>query len=387
MTAAPFERARHGGDVFAAARELGRPYRELLDFSANINPLGPPPGLKKHLFEAFDLTAHYPDPFAASWRSRLARKHGLSPDRIVAGNGSTALMYLAARVFRFRRPVVIQPAFAEYEESLRHAGSRPVRVFCRAEDDWDVTIHVAERALAEQPDALYLANPTSPAGRLIDPDVLNWLLDRTREKDVHLIVDEAFLDFTSAPSLMPRTRDHPRLIVIRALTKIYALPGLRLGYLAAPEPIAGRLLAQAEPWSVNALALAAGLYCLDQEAYDRRTRALVDRERTWLARKLESLGLGRVIPSRVNYLLVRLAEGMSEEAVVHGLRRRGVLVRPCSSFPGLAGHIRLAVRSPKENRALAAILAQALPELHDDDTSEEADVRHTLQGDAGPVRG
>ncbi|MEW5725894.1 MAG: aminotransferase class I/II-fold pyridoxal phosphate-dependent enzyme, partial [Thermodesulfobacteriota bacterium] len=305
--------ALHGGDVFAAARDLGLSWREVLDYSANVNPLGPPPGLKRFLEKNFDLIRHYPDPYAYGWREQVAERHGLSPGEVLAGNGTTALLYLLPRVLRPRRPVSAVPAFAEYGQALRVAGLEGQEIACRARDDFDLTPAVVDRLFRLEPDLLFLANPTSPAGRLVSPEILDRVLSLARRRKTFVALDEAFLDFTRSPSLAGLVRRHPRLIVLRSLTKFYALPGLRLGYLTAAAPVAARLLAAAEPWSVNALAQAAGFYCLDQAAYTERTRRLVQKEREWLARRLADLSWGRVVPGAANYLLFQIQRpGLTE---------------------------------------------------------------------------
>jgi len=351
----------HGGDVFAAARDLGGRWTDLNDFSANVNPLGPPPGLKKHLWANFEVIRHYPDPFAAGWRSELAERFGLSPDRVLAGNGTTALMYLLARVLRPKRPVVVAPAFSEYERALAQAGVKVRRTACREEDDFEVTDQVVAGIFAGRPDLVFLANPTSPAGGLISPETLDLFFHQVKKSEALAVVDEAFLDFTPVPTLTPQVRLNPRLMVLKSLTKFYALPGLRLGYLAGPRPLVKKLLAGFEPWSVNALAQLAGSYCLNQEDYAARTRKLVTRERSRLAGRLAAAGLGPVIPGQANYLLIKVDRpGLTVNRLTSGLKSRGILVRDCASFQGLLrGYIRVAVK----DRAANDHLVQAVKEV------------------------
>ena len=354
--------AGHGGDIFAAARDLGLSWREVLDYSANINPLGPPPGLKKHLFDSFDLTANYPDPHALGWRRELAALHGLSVDELVAGNGTTQLMYALVRAINPKKPVVFVPAFSEYEAALACAGLEAGHVQSSANDDFDLTPSAAGRLFDSRPDIVFLTNPTSPAGRLLDPGLLDRVLYAAEKTGALVVLDEAFLDFTDASSLAEAVRRRERLIVLRSLTKFYALPGLRLGYLAASADMAKKIADQVEPWSVNSLALTAGTYCLSQQDYAERTRQTVDRERNWLFRRLTRMGLGRVTPGTANYLLVKLeAEGFTEEGMVAALKSKGILVRGCASFQGvLKGYLRLAVKTRPLNQRLVKALEEVL---------------------------
>jgi len=352
----------HGGDVFAAARDLGSRWTDVKDFSANVNPLGSPPGLKKHLWANFEVIRHYPDPFAEGWRKELAGRFGLSPDQVLAGNGTTSLIYLLARVLRPKRPVVVVPAFSEYERALAQIGVKVRRAACREEDDFEVTEKAAARIFAGRPDLVFLANPTSPAGGLISAATLDLFFHQLKKSEALAVVDEAFLDFTPAPTLTPQVRLNPRLIVLKSLTKFYALPGLRLGYLAGPRPLVKKLLAGFEPWSVNALAQLAGSFCLDQEDYAARTRKAVARERSRLAGGLADAGLGPVIPSRANYLLIKVDRpGITVNRLASGLKSRGILVRDCASFQGLLrGYIRVAVKDRAANDFLVRAVKEVL---------------------------
>lgn len=355
------DKAQHGGDIYAAADGLGCTWKDILDYSANINPLGPPPGLKQHLFNGFEMVQNYPDPYAIQWRKRLAETLQLPLNQIIAGNGTTPLMYLTARVVNPRLAVIAAPAFAEYEQSLAHAGSKVKYIRCSPRDDFDVTDTVIRRVFDQKPDIVYLTNPTSPAGRLIDPEVMQSVLDLGRKHKTVVAVDEAFLDFTNAPSIAQMVTGHPGLVVFRSLTKIFALPGLRLGYLVASKGLAEKLLKSSEPWSVNALALAAGMYCHDQTKYMEKTRAVVSRERNYLEKGIAETGLGRVTPSSGNYLLVRLdPEGPGEVELFAKLQKKGILIRQCASFQGLRGYIRLAVKSRKQNERLLDAIREVL---------------------------
>lgn len=356
--------AIHGGDIFAAARELSLGWNDILDFSANMNPLGPPPGLKQYVVRQFGLVENYPDPYCIGWRTELARRYGLGPDEVLAGNGSTALMYLLARALKPKRAVIAVPAFAEYEESLRQTRAKVQHAACLPEDDFDLTPALVDRLFASRPDLVYVANPTSPAGRLIAPDVMDRVLESAERCGARVALDEAFLDFTSAPSMAAAVRRYPHLIVLRSMTKLFALPGLRLGYLTASPPVVEALLAGFEPWSVNALAQAAGLYCMNHRDYIERTRKYVARERDWLSRRLTASGLGRVIPGQANYILAKLERpGLSMPVLAAGLKRRGILVRDCTSFQGLLkGYVRVAVKKRADNRRLIAALRDTLDE-------------------------
>lgn len=352
----------HGGRIFEAARLLGRPWREILDFSANINPLGQPQGLKEALFKDFDATLHYPEVTAESLAGRLSELYGLPPDHFMSGAGSTPHLHLLARSLGLTRPVIIGPAFAEYEAALCRAGLTGEYVLTREKDDWLATPETLARLFKKQPDAVFLAHPANPTGRLVPRDVLNELLDECRRRDIWLIIDEAFIDFTEdGRSLMPRTESFSKLIVLRSLTKIFALPGLRLAFLAAHPEVTARLRPLTEPWGLSSLAIAAGHYCLSANGFREKTAEATTAFRRHFIRELTELNIGDIFPSEANFLLLKLHGGIKTRDLTEALFRDGLLVRDASNFNGLKpGFLRLAVRPKPEIAALVKSLKRFL---------------------------
>ncbi|MDR0882334.1 MAG: aminotransferase class I/II-fold pyridoxal phosphate-dependent enzyme [Candidatus Adiutrix sp.] len=352
----------HGGLVFEAALALQRPWEQIIDFSANINPLGQPRGLKAALFKDFDRTLHYPETRAESLSRHLAEMTGLSADHFLPGAGSTPHFHLLARGLDLKRaPVIIGPAFAEYEGALARAGVPAGQVLTRERDDWQVTPETLGRAFKQEPGAIFLANPANPTGRLVDHGLLTHLAGECQRRSVWLALDEAFIDFTGSPSLLPLVADNPRLIIFRSLTKIFALPGLRLAFLAAHPRTMARLTPLVEPWSLSSPAISAGHFCLAQTGFQARTLRKVRLLREQLVQALTALDPGRIFPSEANFLLLRLRRGLAPRALIRHLFQDGILVRDAANFKGLRpGFLRLAVRPAAEIAALAASLAEFL---------------------------
>lgn len=348
----------HGGRVFEAARALNRPWSGIIDFSANINPLGQPEGLKEALFADFDRSLHYPEVRAESLIERLAGQTGLTPDHLLPGAGSTPHFHLLARCLELTRPVIVGPAFAEYEGALTRAGLPSQYVLTREEDDWLVTPETLTRLWDARPDGIFVAQPANPTGRLVPGALLLELAAECRDRDIWLLVDEAFIDFTeNARSVLPLVAENRRLIVFRSLTKIYALPGLRLAYLAAHAQTAARLARQMEPWPLSSPALSAGHYCLSRPGFKEATRKAVRVFRERQIRELAALDLGRLFPAEANYLLIKLRDDLDPPALLEHLFQDGILVRDAANFHGLkAGFLRLAVRPEPEVEALVSSL-------------------------------
>ena len=358
MTTRSFD---HGGTVFAVARHLGVQPEELLDFSASINPLGPAPGVREAVGAAFDRLVHYPDSEAAELREALARHHGLVPEHICVANGSTELIYLMPRLVSGRRGLVIAPPFSEYARSLLREGWTVDYLDLSPDGGFSLSPEALERRLADGYDLLFLGNPGNPTGKLITRGEIAALFQLCRRHGAFLVIDEAFIDFSeeeSAKSLVAGTGGG---VVLRSLTKFYAIPGLRLGYAVGCREVIARLAALRAPWSVNTLAQAAGLASLADPAYAARTRGFIAAERERLAAGLTALPGLSVYPSAANYLLVRLGGGLTAGELAAGLLAARILIRDCASFRGLDERFfRVAVRSREENDRLVDAVAELL---------------------------
>lgn len=350
----------HGGDIYGIARELGKAPEELLDFSANINPLGFPPGLPAALTAALAQVVHYPDRRCSALREELAAYHGLSPEQVLVGNGSTELIYLLPRALRPRRGLIVAPAFSEYEKALRAAGAE-VRWHYTAEADGFTVNQPFDPGEAE---LVFLANPASPSGALVPPERLAAVVQSLTARGAVVVLDEVFIDFVEEASLKSELARLPHLLILRSFTKFFGIPGIRLGYLLGAPDLIAQVGAAQEPWSVSTLAQAAGRVCLTDKDFMARSREMVRAARERFHQQLAGLPGLTVFPSAANYLLLKLTGPALDAA---GLRRRllarGLIIRDASNFPGLdARFVRVAVRRPEENDRLVAALAEILQE-------------------------
>ncbi len=351
---------KHGGGVTRLARELGVPLTSLLDFSASINPLGMPAAVRAAALEALEEAIHYPEIDGASLREALAGHHRLPAEYLIPGAGSTELIYLLPRVLRPRRALLVSPAFSEYTRSLEQAGCAIDLHPLAAESDFAFVPQQLLAAVTAETDLILLANPGNPTGVGIAPALVEELSHAVREQAL-VLVDEAFVDFAPELSVINRVQDHANLYVLRSLTKFYAIPGLRAGYLAGPPRGVARLAAGREPWTLSTPALAAARACLAAEEFRRATLAQLPGLRGDLAAGLAGLGL-TVFPGAANYLLARLetpartAAGLAER-----LLPLGILIRDCANFHPLdQRYLRVAVRSVADNARLLAALAALL---------------------------
>ena len=349
----------HGGDIFGAAQRLGVSASRLIDFSANINPLGLSPKAYRRLRRELHCVRHYPDQRQEELRQLIASQAAIDPECIVFGNGATQLLHLIPRCLKPRKALLIAPGFAEYHPALE-AVQCSIREFrLRPEDSFRLkAVPFLSIVKKERPDVILLANPNNPTGTVIPHPVLLEITACCRREATHFIVDESFIEFTREISLAKRAVEEPRLIVVRSLTKFYALPGLRIGYVVAHPSVARRLGRSIEPWSVNTLALAAAAESIKDSAYRKRTLALVASERKYLLAGLQNLGWLEPFPPQTNFVLARIkSRGISGDTLRQKLENVHLLIRDSRGFRGLGSqYVRFAVRTHKENKCLLSAL-------------------------------
>ncbi len=347
----------HGGDLTGAETAYGG---VVLDFSANLNPLGMPERVRRAAAESIVQAVHYPDPFCRRLKGAIARHDGVAQEHIFCGNGAADVIFRLAHALGAGRALVTAPTFSEYEQALLRQGCQVERFPLRPERNFDLTEDFLE-AVHPSIGAVFLCTPNNPTGRLISQPLLMRILERCRVQRARLVVDECFLPLSdgAGTGMAPLLGEYPELVLLRAFTKSYAVPGLRLGYALCAD---GALLEAAaefgQPWSVSTPAQAAGTAALEECPYwPEEARALLRVQRPELKKGLEELGLA-VTPGQANYLLFRAA-GVTD--LKERLLQKGLLIRSCANYNGLGGdYYRVCVRTGPENRRLLAAIKEAL---------------------------
>jgi threonine-phosphate decarboxylase len=333
---------------------MGACETDFLDFSQNINPLGPPPGALDVAREAIrDSSTRYPPLDDPELREALAAYMGVSADRVLPTNGGAEALFLAARTTlgERRRALILEPTFSEYAAAATAAGMEVVRRPYRIVEN-GLRPDVSALNDLQEFDAVFLCNPNNPTGDTLSAEEVRGIIARGHEAGATLILDEAFADFAPQNSLAREVGEH--LMVARSFTKFFAMPGLRLGALLTADLERARSFQPS--WSVNVAAAAAGKVAARDTGYANATLAAVERLREDLAAGMNELPDLEVFPSDANFLLVRGPVGLTDR-----LSRRGVLVRGCGPFAGLGDEFfRVAVRRAEENSVLLAALREEL---------------------------
>ena len=344
------QREIHGGNVY------GREVR--LDFSVNINPLGMPQGVRQAITEYTAWDETYPDIECTDLRRAIAQKEGIAPEQILCGNGASELLMAVVRAAAPEKCAIAAPSFSGYERAVRAAGAEPV--FYELSHDTGFGYEtVCDRLSKMTVQMLFLCNPNNPTGGTVDRAFLIAAAERCRECGCLLVVDECFnkfLDDAEAVTMKPYLEQYPNLVILDAFTKIYAMPGLRLGYcMTANERIREKMRSVMQPWSVSTLAQVAGEAALEEEFYVYEVRTVIREERSFLEHEMRKLGL-TVFSARANFIFFKAPEDLAEK-----LLAKSILIRDCSNYRGLKkGYFRIAVRGHRENEALMRAFAEVL---------------------------
>lgn len=354
------ERFLHGGNIYA----VNPAGKEWLDFSANINPLGLSEKVRRTIEETIPQIIHYPDSSGQELKQAIADYYGLPQEEIVLGNGAAELFYVFFHAVRPARVLLPIPSFSEYERAALSAGVKIDYYPLSADNSFAVTIDSLLEALPGH-DCVILGNPNNPTGQLLTVQDMTRLVKGAKKISTMVIVDESFLDFCrdeKTYTMQPFVSQMDNLMVVRSLTKFYAIPGLRLGFATATSSMARRLEENKDPWNVNLLAQKAGVAALQDYEYQQASKEFIAREKNELADSLAALpGIAVFLPS-VNFILLRLDESLSTSGqVCEKMRQRGILLRDCANYPGLDGHyLRVAVRSPEDNRKMVVSLGECI---------------------------
>jgi L-threonine-O-3-phosphate decarboxylase len=367
----------HGGNLAWAAKLADCSPSLILDFSASINPLGPPPSAIAAIQAHLPALRDYPDPQCGQLRQALGEFHQIPPDWILPGNGSAELLTWASRdLAELAAVYLLTPAFGDYYRALKAFKANvidcPLELEAKSQEpkaksqetgdeNGQTTVQTEESSEAESipPFGLLLNNPHNPTGQLFAVEtILSYL-----EQFTLVVVDEAFMDFLppdQQQSLIDRVADYSNLVILRSLTKFYSLPGLRLGYAVAHPDRLRRWQEWRDPWSVNTLAAAAGVAVVQDTAFQQQTWDWLETARSQLFQGLSNLPGLQTQPGAANFLLVQ-----SDRSVVELqkrlLQQHRILIRDCLSFPELGDrYFRVAVRTEEENQRLLAGLREIL---------------------------
>lgn len=354
----------HGGNLYAKIREKGGNFSEILDFSANINPLGMSDKIRQALHNSLESIIHYPDAQAHALKEALSQHYRVDYQSITIGNGAVELMYILCHMLAPKRILVTAPTFSEYECAARASGANIEYFYLNENNDFKIDIQTLIKQINDI-DIIFICNPNNPTGTLLTNKQLDQLLITAKAKNTYVVIDESFIDFlpdANQYSCRHLLKQHNNLIILHSLTKFYAIPGLRLGFSLTTPKITMLLHKGKDPWNVNTLAQNAGVVGLCDETYQKFSRDFITKSKNELYNNLLTIkGIKPYFPS-VNFILINIKEtNMTAEQLQEIMENNNILIRDCSNYPGLSSeYIRIAVKRLEQNNILIATLRKIL---------------------------
>lgn len=338
----------HGGDIYRN--------HNMLDFSANINPLGMPRQVKEAAKRGIDCSEFYPDVECQKLREALSKVHAIPYEYIICGNGAADLIFAMAGL-RFKKALILAPTFAEYEQSLRNNLCKITYYNLEEKKDFkldrDYITYLNESK--DIYDVIFLCNPNNPTGQVIEKELLLEILEICQEKGIFLVIDECFVDFLENPflySMIPYVQKYSNLFILKAFTKLYAMAGLRLGYgICSNTKQLEKMTDMLQPWNVSTPAQLAGIQALKQDKFVEDSRAYIKREKAFLLEYMVG-NVDKIYGYSSNYIFFK-----AEETLMEQMKQSGILIRDCSNYVNLKkGFYRIAVRTREENKRFIEVL-------------------------------
>ncbi len=327
------------------------------DFSANINPLGMPENVKKNLTESIEMYSFYPDPDNSDLIKAISEYENIPAKNILCGNGAADLIYRIVSAVNPNKALLFAPSFSEYEKAL--IDSRCIIEYYYLKEENGYAIKDFDSDLLSDKDICFLCNPNNPVGNVTDINILKKIINDCNKHNVILVIDECFMDFVLNGSNLTSKQflTCKNIVILKAFTKIYAMAGLRLGYiLSKNQVLIEKIRNLGQPWSVSVPAQLAGSAALENTDFIKRTIEFVSKERKFLIKHLSEMNL-KIFPSKTNFIMFK-SENLKIDEL---LKYEGIAIRNCKNYEGLGkGFYRIAVRTRKENEYLISAMERCL---------------------------
>ena len=346
----------HGGDIYSYKEKYKE---EALDYSANINPLGMPRGVKQALINSIDTWVNYPDPLCRELKKDLAHFEKVKEDYLVLGNGAAECIFNLVRALNPKKTLLLAPSFSEYEEAVNSVCGDIEYFLLKEEDDFKITDKFLE-SLDESIDLVFICNPNNPTGVITKKDYLEKIIKRAHDLNIFVAVDESFLDFVEDKedySVMDLVYKYSNLVIIKSLTKFYAMPGLRIGFgVTVNKDLLKNIDRVTMSWNVNTLASVSAICGLKQDTYNKDSILYVNKEREYLYNSLKDIKELKVFNPSVNFIFFKIDKDIDLKIE---LLKYGILIRSCNNYIGLDdSYYRIAVRTREENEKIISALSK-----------------------------
>ncbi|MBW1716402.1 MAG: pyridoxal phosphate-dependent class II aminotransferase [Deltaproteobacteria bacterium] len=346
----------HGGNIYDLARNIGCTPTDITDMSNNTNPLGPIPELLEHLKENMSAVAVHPEVDAKRLVELFASHYRIGADRAIAGNGTTQFIFASPLALETKKSLIVGPTYADYSDACQMYKIDCEYVMAKESKLFQPDVEDIRGCLKDM-DTVFICNPNNPTGNLIPRGDLVDLCE-TYPK-TRFLIDESYLPFTKNYHETTMIQAGlSNLVVLQSFSKVFRIPGLRLGFLIASPKIIGQFRYFYQPWSVNSLAQVAGIFLLEHVLVDdtfiKETQAFIASEKRLLAGRLKAVSSLTLFPSMASFMLIKIKEHLNAAQLCSIMAQNRVLLRNCSNFKGLSDRfVRIALKSPEINARVA----------------------------------
>lgn len=375
----------HGGNIYELAEKLHcRPF-DIIDMSSNVNPLGPMPELIAHLKDNMHVIAALPRVDGSDMINAFSKRYNLDPSLVLAANGTTQFIFTLPLALNIKKALVVGPTYSDYGDALSMHGADYELLVSREEDGFQPDLDLI-REKAVDKEMVFICNPNNPTGRLINPDDLKALIVSLPKS--LFVVDESYLPFAGEEEKVSLlSADMTNAVILNSMSKIFRIPGLRIGFLKASSDVITRMKRFMLPWNVNSLAHEAVGFLMEEKAlvdrFVQETRTIIQKEKQTFYRRFEKGGLLKCYPSSASFILTQLPESIDAERVCGQLANTGILIRNCGNFKGLSNRfIRISLKTEKSNRLVAESLAGICgASIKDGSVKKRETVPHVCKGE------
>lgn len=356
----------HGSDLETIEAVYGIKKNLITSFSANVNPLGVSPLLRKTLADKIDAITSYPDREYTSLRKCIASYANCVYSQVIVGNGSTELISLFIQIKHPKKALIIGPTYSEYEREISLGGGTSLYYPLKEKEDFKINIEDFLTHLNEGIDLLVVCNPNNPTSTSISSNQMRIILDHCKQHDIFVMIDETYVEFADNMkeiNCVPLTYYYNNLIILRGISKFFAAPGLRLGYaITGNLDLIEEINKRKNPWTINSLAEVAGTIMFTDKEYIQQTKQLISAERTRIYDILsKEKNLYPFKPS-ANFILVKiLKDNLTSQDIFDAAIRKHLMIRDCSTFPFLSNKFfRFCFMSSEKNDELIQCILETL---------------------------
>ena len=353
----------HGGNIHEIAACLGCSPLDIIDMSSNVNPLGPPPGLVEHLQQELSAIEALPQADSKAINESFADRHGISPEKTLAGNGTTQFIYAIPRVLNSRKTLILGPAYSDYADACKMHDVPFAFAMATDSNGFHHDIPQVEKQLP-QFDTVFICNPNNPTGAIISGEILKNLC--YKYPHIFFVIDESYLPFVPGGESESLIReDMKNLLVLNSMSKIFRIPGLRIGFVVANQAVIKKFFHFYLPWSVNSLAQSAVAYLMDRreqtDLFVKQSRQYLEEQRKRFMKIMNKNDRIRFFESTTSFILAKLTGTMNSRKVCDLMARQRILIRNCQNFTGLSDQfIRISLKTADINLAAAEKLLKIL---------------------------